>query len=425
MSYTLAGKTQFFDRGYFQCKDNIHKNLDWLLGSPSCWTVDWDSGDRVSQSLKRAVKALSWEIFRQHEDIEKIHLRKINPGFSGTHLVVATAYNKKSIAHANQWLLKVAEHDEEIDKLVGEISGFSVMKLKVVKKYRPELYETTTKNPMVLLPNWWGAIAMSFEKGFLTLLERFNDIDAASLYGCLFQQVLAPLFGTHDTDSLCFDTLSEDTTRSASEWLQHNMSWSNAVSRHYNNVKADIEIVQKACDKGELKRLRERCDHGCGYGYQYVHGDLNCRNILVNEAGTEFLLIDFPHVTTNSGARPCAVDYAKAEVELLFIIMDYHSGLDIDLTRIPEWIPVLEALSQSVEGETSARQDDEIQRVYDCILQIRRSYCSMVSVSEDAWTQYRAILIDNCLRCLSYSDLTPAKRFASIIYASKIICSLH
>ena len=66
-------------------------------------------------------------------------------------------------------------------------------------------------------------------------------------------------------------------------------------------------IVSTACDK--------------------VHGDLNCRNILVDPVRLEFLLIDFPAI----GRSTICTDFVKVECEYVLIMLGTHDWAETSI----------------------------------------------------------------------------------------------
>jgi len=414
----------FVNRGQEEAMGKVEKMHNWVLGAPSSWNVEWDPGTRLGSVCKNAIEALAWEIFRNQQDVDHVHAALLNPGFSGTYLVRIITYNEKNNPLQNEWVLKAAEHQEEIQKLTDEINGFSIMQQRLDNAFRPELHQSTVPGPKRLLRNWWAAIALSFERGYSPLLEQFNSVDSAGLYKRLFREVLSGVFGEIETDHVSFDVLSERTLEAASLQLEGMARWLGGVSMHHSQIHDDVTHIRRACKSEDLAKLRGMSNDGCGCGFKYIHGDLNCRNIMVDDNATKFKLIDFPHVSQED-SRPCATDFAKAEAELLFIVMDYHTGRDIDPSRIPRWVSLLEHLCRSLDSsEVDGRQTRGFSSIVECISEIRRCYQAVPGDAKEAWIQYRLVLLDNCLRYVSYTDLTPAKRCLAVIFARMLLDSL-
>lgn len=412
-----------FDNGRQNSMDKMSGMLVGLLGCPSYWEAEWAVGASAKGEFRRAVEALTWEIFRAQGEIHRVFLQTMNPGFSGTQLVKVNAHDAKGRQLPNEWVLKVAEHKDEIAKLQKEIEGYHVMQDKLDKRYRPELHRSTAQAPVTLAEHLWGALALSFEPDFKTLLDVFEDLRASDIYKKLFEDCLSPVYGLVDSKPT-LQILAQDTVEQAVESIEQIGRWIGPVSRYYHEIESDIAAVLQASKDDTFVKIESAAMSGCGFGFRHIHGDLNCRNIMVDSKTKEFRIIDFPHVL-DTDLRPAATDFAKAEMELLFIIMDYHTGLDIDPARVSVWTEVLRILCGSLTGVSGADPPvTGLNNLFECLAEVRRSYATTVGNDEDSWRQYRLLLLDNCCRYLSYKDLTPAKRCLVIVYARKLLDSL-
>ncbi len=421
----LGRLSQLIENGERALRRRMQASIRSILSAPAHWILDWSDKQGATEVYCRAVQALSWHIFCEHSDIERLELRVLTPGFSGASLVRATARDSRGHELPQRWVMKVAEHEEDIEKLVSELKGYRIMYERTPHHYLPLLYPSTVDRPQMLLPTWWAAFAMSFEEDVWPLLDLFysSTMNARTVYEGVFGRCLAQLYGTIDKVKFASDIVAEKHCKSASESLDEIARWRVAVSRHYGGFDDDLASVGRAV--GDLRTLCRKLNkvYRNGKSAKFVHGDLNCRNIMVDADGAVFKVIDFPKVASEE-PRPVATDFAKAELELLMIIMDRKDGLDVDPARLPMWVALFEALCARLEVGSVDLGTNELDRVVECCQQVRQSYMSMAGNDESDWNQYRVVLIHYLLQYLTYHDLTPVKRCAVVAYARRVIESL-
>jgi len=343
---------------------------------------------------------------------------QLNPGFSGTKLIKVKPFDKNNSPLHNTWILKIAEHDAEINKLHKELEGYEAVRNRIPRIFRPELYTAGSDYLKYVLDNWWGAFAMSFEGEFYTLINSFSEISPEEIYSRVFQECLRPLYG----QCLKFDrpmSLPEErTVTNVIKTLQKLERFNEVFSHSYKDYSSDITKLSNRLPTISHTISKRIGESPVGKGIVYMHGDLNCRNIMVKRSNgiNEFRLIDFPKVVSDN-LRPAATDYVKAEAELLFLIMDYQTGFDIDPTRIPKWTDIFRGIASSLDAKGLKGFDKHLNKVCKCLRTIRSEYASFVGSEDNDWIQYRLVLLEHVLRYITYPDITPVKQAAACLYS--------
>jgi hypothetical protein len=218
------------------------------------------------------------------------------------------------------------------------------------------------------------------------------------------------------------NTPSAETIRGAADALADQKRFRHSIGNVLPRYEQYFDVVDRYVSEG----VPAQSEGAVGKGFQFMHGDLNCRNIMIHErdnGGRDLKLIDFPHVATE-GLRPAAIDFAKAETELIFLIMDHESGREIDFTRLPIWVELISRLTRTQEPETWNCPDQHVQLVFDCARTIREMYGVIVGNQDCDWRQYQCVLLDNALRVLSFADVTAVKRALAVVFSQLILQTL-
>jgi hypothetical protein len=154
--------------------------------------------------------------------------------------------------------------------------------------------------------------------------------------------------------------------------------------------------------------------------YEFVHGDLDLRNILVDTESLDTpVLIDFPAVGRHSTA--VAVDFVKVEAELIILALGYRTGKDADAQDFVEWVNVIASLSSEeflIDGEGVLRNVRCIRR---CYLREREND----SVSARLAAGYFLALAARISKYLLYPDVVATKKVLVLIWLEKLMARLE
>lgn len=385
--------------------------------------IEWvDAVLRETPMVAQAIRVLAWELFSQMpEPVSKVELSLLSGGFSGDYLVKCRTYDEDGCPFSKQWVLKVSEHAPS--RLQQELEGYAILRQYLHRSFHPDLHPETTNHILRIAPDWFGALAVSYEDGWGPLVERFADIDAASVYRHVFQNCLFKVYG--DSPARITDPIELPRPASvcrAREYVKSIAGWSTVASAHlpgYDRLCQGLGSFLASADVGGVTGPILGCKA------RRVHGDLNSRNILVAPTGRRpsFCLVDFPGVGATRDSMPLAIDFAKAEAELLFVVLDRDNGQDIDPARLGVWSDLASCLASRlrfVPGDLEGCDIDA--NLLKSISALRSLYIEKAAGEDnDCQRQYSAALLDYALRYLGYKDITPAKKCLAVVLAGKVI----
>lgn len=150
-------------------------------------------------------------------------------------------------------------------------------------------------------------------------------------------------------------------------------------------------------------------------GFGTIHGDLNSRNILLNEKEDKPYLIDF----SETGQGHYLRDFAKLEADIKFVLMDQHREDQLDLLQ--RWLYMDLTLDRLSFGPISQHPleekitDSQIQRGYK-LIQLLRSFAtqriSLFPPKEQRVREYRIALLHYTLKKLTFNISDPKLIFA-------------
>jgi hypothetical protein len=260
---------------------------------------------------------------------------------------------------------------------------------------------------------------MPYEENAKPLIEH-GDIDGpelAALYKLIWERCLFDLYGKVTSKEVTAETIGADATlRLAKGGLLGLHRYRSREVEFSGPCKLPIEravALLEASDEAEWGFT----DANHGPWVQRVHGDLNCRNVLYRRDQRRFKLIDFPNI----GPNCLAVDFTKAEAELVLIVMDWATGRDCDLSRLETWGLLTGVLTAEFSPKADAANDAEAMRVLAAIRTIRELYGSKAGSTGTPEHVYRLYLLARVLRYIGYSDLTIAKRFLALLWAGQLV----
>lgn len=376
--------------------------------------VKWDDGQpfhRAPSFMKIGPKLASLALSWLDPAPDEILLSQLAGGFSGSFVVKASIPGRPAAY--------VVKMDEDPQKLTKELAGHQRVKSLVGHQYYLPLVSPDVTRPVMITEEWWGAFAMVYEGEARPLLDhphlRSNTL--AVIYQRLWKECLFHLYGPilppESTNQA--EVLTERIRESAlSGWM--------SLSRYASNLNFLSAPLRSSAQRAlsYLSAPTASVDPKLinAPWVERVHGDLNCRNVLYNERDHSFRMIDFPHV----GPPNClAVDFVKAEAELVLIILDWATGRDCDFARLDSWGGLTDILTKGFDIAPNTFTDPELERVLAPIRAIRETYMTCADDQGDAAQAYLLYLLTRVLVYVSYSDLSTAKRFLALVWVGQLL----
>jgi hypothetical protein len=404
------------DTWYALFEEIIRKSKDAAAVPPHALSapirkVEWKSGHPLNNSpsfrevaLKLTAQALE---FLQPSSSE-IEISELSGGFSGSYVLKAQVQGKPAA-----FVIKI---DEDPRKLEKELKGYQLIEGSVENQYYLSLPRTSA-GLVKLYHEWWGAFAMSYEARAKPLLD-FSQLESevlGSIYRRVWEKCLYHLYGEVSEDKLeISDILTEKVRNSARDGLS-------SIIRYQNRIPelGGLEISSIENCISFLENTGQVSNDKISIPYvEQIHGDLNCRNILYDSEQNSFRLIDFPNV----GTRSCfAVDFVKAEAELILIMMDWATGRDCDFPQIKIWASLVDAISKKFMPDETGLSDSEGDRIMKVVKAIRQTYINRLSDFADPMEAYRLYLIVRIISYLNYSDITVAKRVLALLWVGLLL----
>jgi len=373
--------------------------------------IAWDKKYKVKIShIQSEVIELLTKLRFKDQNVKSLRLEPLSPGFSGAYLFKVTGKDIRT------QVLKINENPK---KLEDEIKGYNHIESKsnVPSKRLPLvlLPRTVTK----LADDWWGVISLGHEKGHETLLEAFSQWkkDKIEFFfnqlwgeGGLKKIYRVEKFKETDIGKIVGKEELKRVLDVFDELHRYVDVASQRIPSIVDNFKQLKEIMNKLNERPKPIEVAES---------RFIHGDLNCRNILIDPNDiSNWLLIDFPHTASGNLAK----DFAKAEIEILGIIMDWASGKDIDLDRLPAWLSLIHSLSQQLDiDHKTPCEDKEIERVASAIAITREKYRDSREKITGIQSDYFTHLAAQALRSVQYRDLAIPKRLLLALYSLDLL----
>jgi hypothetical protein len=371
----------------------------------------WKEGHPISRSLGflRAAPRLVARTLEHLPNKPAIEIAQLSGGFSGSFLV------KADISGGNAaFVIKI---DEDPSRLSMELKGYQIIEARIQHQYYLPLAGRYREVPVSLTPDWWGAFAMAYEFDARPLIEQsLSGAELSKLYRALWDECLFSLYGEAKPESVEVGKILPDNfaDMTAKGW--------NALNRYEGKFELSDrgaidqirKLIQrlKQIESGDVLKKLVRVPW-----VEHVHGDLNCRNILYNKEQNSFRILDFPHV----GPANClAIDFAKAEAELVLLMLDWSSGMDCDFARIALWKNLTRHLAENLDLGSAVLGDSELECTFEAIQAVRETYKARANGHGDVSLAYRLILFSRIIRYLNYSDLTIAKRYLAFVWAAQM-----
>jgi hypothetical protein len=376
----------------------------------------WAPGNPLSRSLGflRAAPKLVSQTLSHLPNKPEIEMTQLSGGFSGSFLIRANVSGGDAA-----FVVKI---DEDPGKLSKELKGYQVIESRVRQKYYLPVQGSYREEPFRLSEDWWGAFAMAYEFDAKPLIEqRISGLQLSELYKALWAECLFSLYGepehtTIEIREILPEGFFETATKGWNSLARYRERYVVVEPNGVDSVNELLIHLEQIQNTGVLNRSIDIP------WVEHVHGDLNCRNILYDLNKQQFRVLDFPHV----GPPNClAMDFVKAEAELLLLMLDWSSGEDCDVQRIQVWKNLSEVLAVDFALPSHTFADKELQRTFEAVSAIRETYEAKANGKGDFKSTYQLYLFSRVLKYLSYSDLTIAKRYLAFTWAAQLSNSLH
>lgn len=151
-----------------------------------------------------------------------------------------------------------------------------------------------------------------------------------------------------------------------------------------------------------------------------IHGDLNCRNLLIERSGRPWL-IDFAH----TGIGHYLKDFAKLETEIKFLLLepkgserDVSAWLELDLALDDRWPfgePPTPMLARSLPNP-------ELAKAFVAICGLRAlARDRMIGHKVPQIAQYRAAVLHYTLHTLRFRDVSEPKKLYAVRSAQRLL----
>ncbi len=377
--------------------------------------VSWSerSPARVSKMERDIIELLAKLRFKDG-NVQFLKLESISPGFSG-------AYIFKVTVDRGEKRTQVLKVNEDPKKLENELAGYHRLKhdTNIAFKRLPSFFDPNEVTKLAY--DWWGAISLSYEKGSKPLLEVFSGwskSDVESFFNDLWDEDgLGKIYKVDSREEEAIGKILDgDIRRGVLETRDELSRYTGLMNSVISSVSNELEELLAVIDDSNSEFLEKKkvlVTHS-----RLIHGDLNCRNVLVKSGKpTDWVLIDFPHAQPGTLAE----DFAKTEIEILGIVMDWASGEDINLDRLRVWLPLVESLSQRLHVHKGNYDQEELKKVSLAIGVTRSRYSKLRGNIGDPQLDYFLHLTKHALKSIQYRDLTMAKRFLLIHYSLKLL----
>lgn len=375
--------------------------------------VKWATGHPTSDSpsFREAAPRLAAKILSQLEDpASEVSLRQMSGGFSGAYLA------KAELADRNKsFVIKIHEDPAKIQQ---ELEGYRHVQSFMAPKYYLPVEPGDPSTPIVLSPNMWAAFAMSYEGTAKPLIENLNleGEELASILRSVWHDCLYDLYGTieprttQDTDFLSESEITK--CHDALEVLERYRTAAGVPNKTASSLKRCCAELRK----DDFLGLRRNVAFNLPWA-KCAHGDLNCRNIMYDANSKTFLLIDFPNVQEACLAN----DFVKAEAEVILILLDWNTGLDCDLNRLPAWTSLTGCLTAGITPvEPPEFTDPELKKSLLMVQAIREAYTEKASNIGQIIPAYGLSLASRLVRYLRYPDITPAKKLLALVWLDQL-----
>jgi ADP-ribose pyrophosphatase len=365
-------------------------------------------------------KKLSYE---QHKIIElicmhwtEVSLLPLGGGFSGSALFVARG--KQGSSKTEPMVIKIDTHYP----IQLEVKGYNLVKdflgkhiptftLPVIKgQYSGIGMELASMegSPVTLQDHFEKAYDDYALNDFLKLLDRCLSLLSERIYSnTLIKKRMAPFrhFGLHITQQ--------------ENWLSQNIKNINQYQTDQVIISGEIIInIFNVIRKNSDAVFTEMC---------IAHGDLNLANIIVDNQ-SNLWVIDWTH----TGLHPLAIDFAKMENDVKFVMSKELNFEDLPKLKILEDFLLTNLLLPTTKNLPGNMQfvkwDHRFKKIYLTIRKLRAAYTSLKE--NDNWLIYKIALLRYGLHTLSFDktidqgECTPPQLWYALLSIETIVFEL-
>ena len=321
-------------------------------------------------------------------------LSTLTGGFSGSLLFIAEGQQRQ--ARTEPMVIKI----DNARQMRRELAGYYRVK-DLVGKHVPAFGFPVTGPDLVGI----GMELAAMEGAPETLQEMFEEAKGAASAKAFKERFAKSLQIL--TERLYRNTAREEWIVPYREFQIHTDEQVTWLGENIENIvsKAKEEgIPVNAADAAELQailRLVARNENGTTTSVCLSHGDLNYQNIIADQA-SNLWFIDWTH----AGDTPVALDFAKLENDVKFVLSKDFNADDIPRLRMFE-----EYLLENPEpghAEVLAeplgfvKSDFRYRKILDTVRQIREICLKLLP--EDGWLVYRIALLRYATHTLSFDQ---------------------
>ena len=321
-------------------------------------------------------------------------LRTLTGGFSGSLLFIAEG--QQGQARTEPMVIKI----DNARQMRRELAGYYRVR-DLIGKHVPAFSFPVTGPDLVGI----GMELAAMEGAPETLQDMFEEAqgdESAKAFQERFEKSLRIL-----TERLYRNTAREEWIVPYREFQMHTDEQVTWLGENIENIvgKAKEEgIPGIAADAAELQmmlRLVARNENGTTSSICLSHGDLNYQNIIADQAANVWF-IDWTH----AGDTPVALDFAKLENDVKFVMSKDFNADDMPRLRLFE-----EYLLENPEpGQAEAlaeplgfvKWDLRYRKILDTVRQIREVCFKLLP--EDGWLVYRIALLRYATHTLSFDQ---------------------
>ena len=343
-------------------------------------------------------------------------LRPLGGGFSGSALFLANGMQGKS--RTEPMVIKIDSHHP----IQMEVRGYNMVK-DFLGKHVPAFTFPVTDGPFMGI----GMELAAMEGPPTTLQDHFERIEddySLDAFLSLLDRTLGMLL-----KRVYQNTYSKKPIAPFRHFMLH-------ISQQGNWLKANLENMERhKTDKvlyspevvlNIFNLVRNNSD-AIFSDVCIGHGDLNLANIIVDEHGNLWT-IDWTH----TGHHPLAIDFAKMENDVKFVISKEISNDDLPKLQILEEHLLSELIPPSISELPDHLQfikwDLRFKKIYRTIRRIRTAFSSLME--DDNWLVYKIALLRYSLHTLSFDktidqgECSPAQLWYTVVSTESILFQL-